>query len=332
MHLIIQIPCYNEATTLPETLAALPTDIPGIDRIETLIIDDGSSDDTVRVAQRLGVTHIISHPRNRGLAAVFQTGLNACLRLGADIIVNTDGDNQYPGDQIPQLVAPILQGKADIVIGDRQTHSIEHFSPSKRFLQKWGSGVVRLASDTDIPDATSGFRAYTRDAAMRLTIFTRYTYTLETIIQAGKKGLITVSVPIRINAPTRKSRLIKSNWSYIKRNAATILRLYTFYEPLRTFSYFSAPFLAGGLFLLGRFLFFYFLGTFDTSGRFVQSVIIGGTLLTLGFLIFILGVIADLIAANRLLMEEELYHIKQLEMHQTEMAIPHLVSSRPKQM
>lgn len=327
MHLIIQIPCYNEATTLPDTFAALPTRLPGVDRLETLLIDDGSTDDSVAVAQKLGVTYIIRHSRNRGLAAVFQTGLNACLRLGADIIVNTDGDNQYPGDQIPLLIAPILQGRADMVIGDRQTHTIEHFSPLKRSLQQWGSWVVRLASDTTVPDATSGFRALTRDAAMRLTIFTRYTYTLETIIQAGKKGLSIASVPIRVNPPRRKSRLIKSNWSYIKRNAATILRLYTFYEPLKTFSYLSLPFLLSGLFLLGRFLFLYFLGTFDTTGRYLQSVIIGGTLLTLGFLIFVLGVIADLIAANRFLIEENLYRIKRLEMERPGADIPHLVLS-----
>jgi len=327
MHLIIQIPCYNEADTLPQTMADLPTYIPGIERIETLVIDDGSSDDTVAVARQLGVDHIIRHPHNRGLAAVFQTGLDACLRLGADIIVNTDGDNQYPSCEIPHLVEPILQRKADLVIGDRQTHNIQHFSPLKRFLQRWGSWVVRLASDTGVPDATSGFRAFSRDAAMRLTIFTKYTYTLETIIQAGKKGLIVVSIPIEVNAPLRESRLIKSNWSYIKRNAATILRLYTFYEPLRTFSYFSLPFFLAGLFLLGRFFYFYLFGFLDSVGRYVQSVTIGGTLLTLGLLIFIIGIIADLIAANRLLMEETMYRIKRLEMNDQAVNIPHLISS-----
>ena len=326
MRLIIQIPCYNEADTLPQTIANLPTRIPGIERIETLVIDDGSSDNTVDVARQLGVNYIIRHPHNRGLAAVFQTGLNACLQLGADIIVNTDGDNQYPGHQIPRLIDPILQRKADIVIGDRQTHTIQHFSPLKRFLQQWGSWVVRMASDTGVPDATSGFRAFSRDAAMRLTIFTKYTYTLETIIQAGKKGLIVASVPIEINAPLRKSRLIKSNWSYIKRNAATILRLYTFYEPLRTFFYFSLPFFLAGLFLLGRFFYFYLSGAINTSGRFVQSVAIGGTLLVLGLLIFIIGVMADLIAANRMLMEETLYRIKRLEAKGAD-SIPHLVAA-----
>lgn len=325
MYLIIQIPCYNEADTLPQTIAALPTRIPGVDRIETLIIDDGSTDDTVAVAQKLGVNHIVRHPRNRGLAAVFQTGLNTCLCLGADIIVNTDGDNQYPGDQIPQLIAPILQGKADMVIGDRQTHTIQHFSSSKRSLQRWGSWVVRVASGTEVPDATSGFRALSRDAAMRLSIFTKYTYTLETIIQAGKKGLIVASVPIRVNPPLRESRLIKSNWAYIKRNAATILRLYTFYEPLKTFSYVSLPFFLAGLVLLGRFFYFYLNGDLGTVGRFVQSVVIGGTSLTLGFLIFVLGVIADLIAANRQMAEETLYRIKRLELNNPEADIPNLM-------
>lgn len=326
MHLIIQIPCYNEATTLPQTIAALPTHIPGVDRIETLIIDDGSTDGTIAVAQKLGVTHIIRHPRNRGLAAVFQSGIAACLQLGADIIVNTDGDNQYPGDQISQLIAPILAGKADMVIGDRQTHTVGHFSPLKRLLQRWGSWVVRVASGTEVPDATSGFRAFSRDAAMRLVIFTKFTYTLETIIQAGKKGLIIASIPIRVNPPLRESRLFKSNWSYIKRNAATILRLYTFYEPLKTFAYTSIPFLLSGLILLGRFFYFYLSGNLNTTGRFSQSVAIGGTLLVLGLLIFVLGVIADLIAANRTLAEETLYRTKRLEMN-TPVDIPHLISS-----
>ncbi len=328
MYLIIQIPCYNEADTLPQTIAALPTQTPGVDRIETLIIDDGSADDTIAVAQQLGVDHIVRHPHNRGLAAVFQTGIDACLQLGADIIVNTDGDNQYPGDQIPQLIAPILAGNADMVIGDRQTHTIKHFSPVKRLLQQWGSWVVRVASGTEVSDATSGFRAISRDAAMRLSIFTKYTYTLETIIQAGKKGLIVASVPIRVNAPLRESRLIKSNWGYIKRNAATILRLYTFYEPLKTFSYLSLPFFLVGMVLLGRFFYFYLSGDINTMGRFIQSVIIGGTSLTLSFLIFVLGVIADLIAANRRLTEETLYRIKQLKMNNPDSDIPHLLTPK----
>jgi glycosyltransferase involved in cell wall biosynthesis len=312
--LIIQIPCYNEAESLPQTLAGMPAHIPGVSHIETLIIDDGSNDDTAAVAQQLGVDHIIRHSHNRGLAAVFQTGLNECLRRGADIIVNTDGDNQYPGQEIPRLVAPILAGQADMVIGDRQTHTIAHFSPLKRFLQRWGSRVVRWASGTAVPDATSGFRAISRDAAMQLTIFTTYTYTLETIIQAGKKGLRIESVPIQVNPPLRQSRLIKSNWSFVKRNAATILRIYTYYEPLRTFTYISLVFLLPGLFLLARFMYFY-LSDLSGVGRYVQSVVIGGTLTIVGVLIFILGVIADLIAANRLLSERILYSLKRLELN-----------------
>ena len=315
MHLIIQIPCHNEAETLPQTLADLPTHIPGVERIETLVIDDGSTDDTVAVAERLGIDHIARHPYQRGLAAVFETGLKTCLRLGADIIVNTDGDNQYPGGDIPQLIGPILQGRADIVIGDRQTHTIEHFSFTKRHLQKWGSRVVQWASGIDVPDATSGFRAFTREAALRLNIFTRYTYTLETIIQAGKKGLRIESIPIQTNQPTRESRLVTSNWNYVKRNAATILRLYTFYEPLRTFFYIGLVFFLPGIYLIARFMTFYLTGSLQTVARYVQSVVIGGTLTVLGVLIFILGILADLIAANRLLSEEVLFKLKQLELH-----------------
>ncbi len=324
MHLIIQIPSYNEAQTLPQTLAGLPAHIMGVSRIEILVIDDGSNDDTVSVAKALGVDHIVRHPQNRGLAAVFQTGLDTCLRLGADIIVNTDADNQYPGCEISRLIQPILEGKADMVIGNRQTHTIAHFSPLKRLLQRWGSLVVQIASGTAVPDATSGFRALSRDAAMRLNIFTKYTYTLETIIQGSKKGLTVTSIPVQTNPPLRTSRLIKNNWNYVKRNAATILRIYTFYEPLRTFAYLSLPFLLIGFFLLGRFIYFHLSGV----GGHIQSVVIGGTLLILGFLIFILGVVADLIAANRLLTEDILYRIKRLEMNgqldDRSLQIPHL--------
>lgn len=313
MHLIIQIPCYNEAATLPEVIADLPQALPGVSRLATLIIDDGSGDDTVAVARRLGIDHIVRHSYNRGLAAAFQTGLEACLKLGADIIVNTDGDHQYPGAEIARLVEPILAGRADIVIGDRQTRSIAHFSPLKRFLQQWGSWVVRLASGAPVPDAASGFRAYSREAALRMVILTRYTYTLETIIQAGKKGLRVVSVPIQVNAPLRESRLIKSNWSYLKHSAATILRLYTLYEPLKTFTYLSLPFLLVGLALLARFFYFYVTGATGV-GRYIQSIAVGGTSLTIGFLLIILGVIGDLIATNRLLIEETLYRTKRQEL------------------
>ncbi len=312
MHLIIQIPCYNEEETLPATLADIPPHIPGVDTIETLVIDDGSTDNTVDVARRLGVDHVIRLPGHKGLAVAFQTGLDACLKLGADIIVNTDGDNQYPQADIPRLIAPILHNEADIVIGDRQVQTVPHFSPSKRRLQQWGSWVVRLASGTQVPDATSGFRAYSREAALRLSVLTRYTYTLETIIQAGKKGLRVTYVPIQVSQPTRDSRLIKSNWSYVKQSAATILRLYAFYEPLRTFFYISLPFVIVGLFTLVRFGYFAITGQ-SGVGRHVQSLVVGGTLLTIGFLLFTLGIIADLIAANRMLIEETLYRIKRME-------------------
>ncbi len=310
--LIIQIPCWNEAQTLPAVLAALPTKIPGVDCIETLIVDDGSTDNTTAVAKELGVTHIICHIGNKGLARAFQTGMDHSLKLGADIIVNTDGDNQYPGRYIPDLIAPILSQEADLVIGDRQTNTIQHFSPAKKLLQNWGSWVVRAASGTRVPDAPSGFRAYSREAALRLNVLTDYTYTLETIIQAGKKGLKILSVPIKVNPKIRDSRLIRSNWSYIKRSAATVLRLYAFYEPLRTFFYLSLPFFTIGLVLLGRFAYFYLMGDRGV-GRYLQSLFIGGTAIVIGVLIAILGILADLSAANRRLTEEMLYRLKKQE-------------------
>jgi glycosyltransferase involved in cell wall biosynthesis len=326
MYLIVQVPCYNEEQGLPATLADIPSNIPGVDLIETLIVDDGSSDNTVEVARRLAVDHVVRLPGHRGLAVAFQAGLDACLRLGADIVVNTDGDNQYPQADIPRLIAPILQNEADIVIGDRQVQkTVPHFSPLKKRLQQWGSWVVRLASGVKAPDATSGFRAYSREAALRMSVLTRYTYTLETIIQAGKKGLQIAFVPIQVNQPTRDSRLIKSNWSYIKQSAATILRLYVYYEPLRTFFYVSLPFVVVGLLALLRFLFFHFTGQAGI-GRHVQSLVFGGTLLTIGFLLFVLGVVADLIAANRMLVEETMYRVKRMETSTDHRAAPQAAS------
>lgn len=316
MYLIIQIPCYNEAETLPQVVADLPRSLPGVDRIEFLVIDDGSQDETVAIARQLGVDHVVRHARNQGLAATFQTGLDHALTLGADIIVNTDGDNQYPGQRIGDLIRPILEGQADMVIGDRQTHAIEHFSPLKRWLQQVGSWVVRRASGTDIPDATSGFRAFSQEAALRLIVLTRYTYTLETIIQAAKKGLVIAHLPIEVNGPTRDSRLISSTWSYIKRSAATIVRLYTLYEPLRSFTYLALPFLLAGAGLIARFLILYLAGGLGAPNRFIQSVTIGGTLFTIGFLIFLFGILADIGSTQRALLEEMLYRQRKLEVNQ----------------
>jgi glycosyltransferase involved in cell wall biosynthesis len=312
MKVFVQIPCLNESKTLPLVVAGIPHALPNA-QIEILVIDDGSDDGTVEVARQLGVEHIVRHPFRRGLAAAFQTGIDTALGLGADVIVNTDGDNQYPQVAIPQLIAPIILGEADIVIADRQTATILHFSPLKRFLQAMGSWIVRLVSETTVPDATSGFRAYSREAALRLNLFTRYTYTLETIIQAGKKGLRIAHIPITTNPQTRPSRLLRNNWDYIRRSVATIVRLYAVYEPLKAFGWLSMPFFVIGLGLIGRYLIFYFTEQ-SSLGRYIQSVIIGGTALSIGVLIFLFGMLADLVAANRVLMEEILYRLKRAEL------------------
>lgn len=314
MKLIIQIPCYNEAQTLPQTLADLPHTLPGIASIELLIIDDGSQDGTTAVAQQLGVDHIVRHPRNLGLAKAFQTGLDTALRLGADIIVNTDGDHQYPGEYIADLVAPIVAKQADIVIANRQVADIDHFSPLKKMLQKLGSWTVRVVSGTDVPDAPSGFRAYARDAALRLNILTRFSYTLDTIIQAGKLGLTVLSIPVHTNGPTRPSRLQTSMWHFIKAQGSTIVRLYAFYEPLRTFSYIALPFLLVGAATWARFIIAYISqGRFD---GYLQSIIIGTGLLLVGVLTFLFGVQADIASKHRQLTQETLYRLKKLELEQ----------------
>lgn len=312
MHLIIQIPCYNEAETLPAVLADLPRALPGVDCIEVLVIDDGSTDATAQVAAQLGVQHIVRHPTNQGIAAAFQTGLDACLARGADIIVNTDGDHQYPGREIEKIVRPILAGTADMVVGDRQTRALDHFSPVKKLLQAWGSWVVRMASGTAVPDATSGFRALNCETALRLMILTRYSYTLETLIQAGKKGLRVAAVPIDVNPPTRESRLVRSTWSYVRRQALTILRIYTLYEPLRSFALLASPLLAVGAFLLLRFV-YYYLTEQTYMGRHVQSVVVGSMLVTVGFLIVLFGFLADVNATNRYLLEQLLYRQRKQE-------------------
>jgi glycosyltransferase involved in cell wall biosynthesis len=316
MKLLIQIPCYNEAETLSQTIAGLPAAIPGIGQIETLVVDDGSSDDTVAVATRLGVDHIIRHRHNQGLARAFQSGIDACLRLGADIIVNTDADNQYPGHYIADLVAPIVEQQADIVVGNRQVTQIDHFSPLKKGLQRFGSWTVRSLSGTDVPDAPSGFRAYSKEAALRLNVLTRFSYTLETIIQAGKLGLCIVSVPVETNAPQRPSRLQRNMWHFIKAQAGTIMRIYAFYEPLRTFSYLALPFLLVGLGLWARFGYFVIIGA-SGIGRYIQSVTIGTGLLLVGVLILLFGIQADISSKHRQLTQEMLYRLKKMEVEQS---------------
>ena len=302
--LIIQIPCYNESETLAVALAELPRSVPGFDRVEWLIIDDGSTDNTAEVARANGVDHIVRHPGNRGLAHAFMTGINACLRLGADVIVNTDADNQYVAADIPLLTEPVLQDRADMVIGARPISEIEHFSPAKKLLQKLGSWVVRVTSKTDVADAPSGFRAISRTAAQQFVVFNNYTYTLETIIQAGRKNMRVESVPIRVNGDLRPSRLVKSIPSYIKRSIFTIVRIFVVYQPARFFGTIAGVLLLAG-FLIGlRFLYHYFTG--DGSGR-VQSLILAGALLTMGFQSVLVAFLADVIAANRRLLEDIRY-------------------------
>jgi glycosyltransferase involved in cell wall biosynthesis len=310
MKLVVQIPCLNEALALPEVLGDVPRRIPGVSEVEILVIDDGSTDGTADVARAHGADHVLRHPQNRGLAAAFAHGLERALELGADIIVNTDGDHQYRGDDIPRLIAPILAKSADMVIGDRQINTLRHFSRVKKWLQRTGSLVVRWASRTSVPDATSGFRALSREAALRLEVFSSYTYTLETVIQAGRNGLTVVSVPIQAKEVRRKSRLIQTTPNYVARSAVTILRVFLMYEALRVFLVLgSFPFFAG-LILLGRFLYFYAIG--DGTGH-IQSLIMAAILVVLGFLTFLLGLLGDLIAKNRHLSEEANYRLKKAE-------------------
>lgn len=310
MKLIIQIPCYNEEATLHIALQDLPKKIEGIDEIEYLIINDGSKDRTVEVARRWGVNYVVNFKRNKGLAYGFLAGIDACLRNGADIIVNTDADNQYVAADIEKLVRPILEGKTDIVIGERPIDETEHFSPLKKKLQHFGSYVVRVASKSDIPDAPSGFRAYSRDAAMRLNVINEYTYTLETIVQAGRSKIAMTSVPIRTNPELRKSRLFHSMFGYVKKSMVTILRAFMMYKPLKFFSIIGVI-----VFLLGavigiRFLVFFFSGS---GNGHVQSLILASTLMLLGFQTIIVGLQADLIAANRKILEDIQYRVKRLD-------------------
>lgn len=318
MKVIVQIPCYNEESTLPLVMRDMPRSIPGVDFIETLVIDDGSTDRTIEVARELGVNHIVRHNGNKGLAAAFQTGLDACLRLGADVIVNTDGDNQYPQQMIPALVEPILNGEADMVVGDRQVRRIEHFSPVKKVLQLLGSWVVRQASGTRVPDAPSGFRALSREAALRTNVITKYTYTLETIVQAGKKNIKIVSVPITTNTVTRPSRLIRGIFDYLKKSSATIVRIYALYEPLKVFFYIGLVLLLiAGYGVISLTLNYFFLEGMNfrqTFERHMPTTIATLIALVFGFQIWLIGLLADLIAASRRLTEDTLYRVKRMEL------------------
>jgi glycosyltransferase involved in cell wall biosynthesis len=312
LKLVIQIPCLDEEATLPATLADLPRALPGVDRIETLVIDDGSTDRTSAVARSLGVTRVVRFPTRRGLARAFATGMMEALDMGADIVVNTDADNQYRGEDVARLVAPIVAGTADMVIGDRRVSQIAEFSPLKKLLQRGGSWVVSRLSSITLPDTTSGFRAYSREAAMRLTVVSDFTYTLETVIQATQKGLSIVSVPIRTNPRTRNSRLFRSMGGYLKRSVGTMLRLYVAYRPLRFFVSLAALFLLGSAVLFGRFLMFYFALGHDVQTGHVQSVIVAGVLAIIGVLVLALGVLAELTSVNRRLQEEILTHARHL--------------------
>ena len=312
MKLIIQIPCLNEEGQLPTTLGALPREVEGFDTVEWLVVDDGSTDRTIEVARSLGVDHIIRLPQNQGLAAAFQAGLDASLKLGADVIVNTDADNQYDASDIPALVTPILDGEADMVVGDREVVTIEHFSPLKKRLQKLGSWVVRRASGTDVPDATSGFRAYNREAALQLVVVSSFTYTLESLIQAGK-GLVAVShVPVGTNEQLRESRLFPSMGTYVRRNGLAIFRIYTGYEPLRVFTT-----IAVGLFTLALVAWIPFFYDWIVNGEregHLQSIVLGAVFVLAAVQILVFGMLADSIAANRTVSQRTLERVRRIEL------------------
>jgi glycosyltransferase involved in cell wall biosynthesis len=312
MKLIVQIPALNEADSLPETLREIPRTIPGVDLVEVLVIDDGSVDHTSDVARAHGADHVVRFTRRKGLAEGFMAGLDASLRLGADVIVNTDADNQYPGREIPRLIAPILAGEADMVVGNREVGDVAHFSPAKKTLQKLGSWVVRKVSGTEVPDATSGFRALNREAALRINIVSEFSYTLESIIQAGKKRLAVAHLPVSAQR-TRPSRLFASTGEYLKRSGATILRIYAMYEPFKVFTTLSGVLLAGGLGLGLRYAYFWWRG--EVYGH-LQSAILSVLLLILGFQTLQWGVLADLIASNRKLLEDLLYRVRKLELRE----------------
>ena len=311
MKLIVQIPCFNEETTLPATFNDIPKQIDRVDVVEIMIIDDGSTDRTIEVAKTLGVNHIIVNKKNKGLARTFRTGINECLKLGADIIVNTDGDNQYAGWDIPKLIQPILDGKADVVVGDRNTAKVAHFSPFKKFLQWIGSYVVKTLSGVNVPDAVSGFRAYSRDAALQLNIVSPFSYTIEALIQAGKKHMAVMSVPVETNAKTRESRLFSSIPKFIERQLTTIVRMYAMYQPLRVFFLIGLTLSLLGFIPVIRFLSFYLSG--DGDGH-IQSLILGGVFVILGFISFLIALLADLMNFNRQLIEQTLEKVRRIEL------------------
>jgi glycosyltransferase involved in cell wall biosynthesis len=311
MKLIIQIPCFNEAEQLPRTLADLPGEVEGFDVVERLVVDDGSTDDTVAVARAHGVEHLVRLTSNKGLATGFQAGIDTALKLGADLIVNTDADNQYHGPDIARLVRPILDGQADMVVGDREVTGIEHFSPLKKLLQRLGSWVVRRASSTSVPDTTSGFRAYNREAAIQMLVVSKFTYTLETIIQAGKLLVAIDHVPVRTNPNTRESRLFPSMGAYVRRNAVSIFRIYAQYEPLRVFWSLA---LVMGLAAIGvwtRFAVAYAEG--NGKGH-VQSLILGAVLFIAAVVLWALGVIGDLLAAQRVMTQRTFERVRRIEL------------------
>ncbi len=311
MKLIVQIPCFNEAATLRQTVAEIPRRIRGVDEVEVLVVDDGSTDGTSELAREIGVDHVFRHRHNKGLARAFRTGIEACLSSGADIIVNTDGDNQYAGADIPRLIAPILAGEADIVVGDRQTAKVPHFSLGKKLLQALGSYVVRHLSRTEVPDAVSGFRAISREAALHLNIVSSFSYTIEMLIQAGRKQMAVTSVPVGTNAKTRRSRLFTSIPSFVRQSLVTMIRMYAMYRPLRVFFYIGMALSITGALPILRFVYLYMSGQGDGH---IQSLVLGGVLVILGSVTLLIGLVADLINFNRQLIEMTLEKVRRLEL------------------
>jgi glycosyltransferase involved in cell wall biosynthesis len=311
MKLVVQIPCYNEEETLAQTVRDIPKIIEGIDEVECLIVDDGSTDRTVEIAKEIGVNHIVKNMCNKGLARTFFAGLDASLRLGADIIVNTDGDNQYKGQDIPKLIEPILKGEADIVIGDRETDKIGHFSATKKVLQKVGSRLIGYLSETGVKDVVSGFRAFSREAAMQMNVVSPFSYTIETVIQAGKKHLAVTSVPIGTNPKARDSRLYKTLPKFLERSLTTLIRMYTMYQPLRVFFFIGCAFIIGGLIPSVRFVVLYF--TEGGMGH-IQSLILAAILFIIGFNVWMIALVADVVSFNRRLIEETLLKVRKIEL------------------